>query len=127
MSRLSPRQALAALRRASALPDDLPDDTAQRLAAVEGQVGEALREFRRIGPQVAALEARLETLEERLEPAPTGDAAEHAEARSLVEEVRTEHARVRARISAATVFEERLRVLEERLRIDSATGRPLSD
>ena len=39
---------------------------------------------------------------------------EQAEARSLVEAVRAEHARVRARISAATVFEERLRVLEER-------------
>jgi hypothetical protein len=31
-----------------------------------------------------------------------------------VEAVRAEHARVRARITAATVFEERLRVLEQR-------------
>lgn len=84
------------------------------------------RELVRLSPQVAALEERVEELRRRLDDPPfeaTDD--EHAEARRLVDEVRAEHARVRARITAATVFEERLRVLEARAGIESETGRPL--
>jgi predicted RNase H-like nuclease (RuvC/YqgF family) len=73
------------------------------------------RELVRISPQLAALEQRLEELRVRLDRQPlTAEPGEVAEARSVLDEVRAEHARVRARISAATVFEERLRVLEER-------------
>jgi uncharacterized protein involved in exopolysaccharide biosynthesis len=91
----------------------------QRIADLERELG-------RLSPQVAALEERLEGLRQRLD-LPDLDATtdERAEARSLVEEIRREHAQVRARISAATVFEERLRVLEARARIDSQSGRPL--
>lgn len=80
----------------------------------QGRVGDLERELMRLSPQVAALETRVEELARRLDPAPeAGSPEDFAEARSLVEEVRAEHARVRARISAASVFEERLRVLEE--------------
>ena len=90
------------------------------------RIAELERELKRVSPQLAALEERLEDLRQRLE-VPDLDASQgdRAEARSLIEEVRREHAQVRARISAATVFEERLRVLEAHARIDSSTGRPL--
>lgn len=93
----------------------------RRIADLEREVG-------RLSPQVAALEERLEDLRQRLELSlvdePQASPEEEAEARSLVEDVRREHAQVRARISAATVFEERLRVLESHAGLDHATGRP---
>lgn len=92
----------------------------ERLADLE-------RELVRLSPQVAALEERLETLARTLEPGPSATPEQTVEARGLLDAVRREHAQVRARISAATVFEERLRVLEERLAIDSVTGRPVDD
>ena len=104
----------------------------RRLRAREGRaerqherIAELERELKRVSPQLAALEERLEDLRQRLDvPDLAASDGDRAEARSLVEEVRREHAQVRARISAATVFEERLRVLEDRAGIDSATGRP---
>ena len=92
----------------------------------ERRIADLERELVRLSPQVAALEERVERISRQLsgEPAPVDD-ADLAEARSLVDEVRAEHARVRARITAATVFEERLRVLEERLGVESETGRDL--
>jgi uncharacterized protein involved in exopolysaccharide biosynthesis len=45
----------------------------------------------------------------------TGDQSEQAEARSLVEEVRSEHARVRARLSAVASYEHRIAQLEQTL------------
>ena len=88
------------------------------------RIGDLERELMRLSPQVAALEARLEEMRLRLDGdvGSTG-AEETSEARGLLDAVRAEHARVRARISATTVFEERLRVLEEQAGIDSATGR----
>lgn len=103
-------------------------DALREVQAQRERIADLERELMRISPQLAALEQRVEDLRARLEdPAYVADEADTAEARSLVEEVRAEHARVRARISAATVFEERLRVLETHLGIDSATGRPLAD
>ena len=122
MSRPGPKDVVGALRRAHRLPDDLParvDDLDRRLA-------DALRELGRIGPQVAALEERVESLRQRVEePDPTGTPDDLAAARNVLDEVRAEHARVRARISAAVVFEERLRVLEAKAGIESLTGRDL--
>lgn len=118
MSRPGPKDVVRALRRAHRLPDDL----GPRTADLERRLADAVRELGRIGPQLAALEARVEELAARIEPAPSGDPADVAAARNVLDEVRAEHARVRARISAATVFEERLRVLEEKAGVDSATG-----
>lgn len=118
MSRPGPKDVVRALRRAHRLPDDV----GPRVADLERRLGDAVRELARIAPQVAALEERLADLTARLaEPARAEDGDAEA-ARSVLDEVRAEHARVRARISAATVFEERLRVLEDRLGVDSATG-----
>ena len=77
-----------------------------------------VREMKRIAPQLAALEARVEDLRERLEAAPRVDEpAELVESRSLIEEIRREHAQIRVRLSAATTYEERLRRIEERLEL----------
>ncbi|MDQ6688488.1 MAG: hypothetical protein M3Z50_12915 [Actinomycetota bacterium] len=90
------------------------------------RIAELEREIGRLSPQVAALEERLADLAQRLSDRVAGASsptpAELAEANDLVADVRREHARVRARITAATVFEERLRVLENHLGIDSRTG-----
>jgi uncharacterized protein involved in exopolysaccharide biosynthesis len=111
------------MAKLSSLVEALREVRAQR-----ERIADLERELVRVSPQLAALEQRVEGLRARLDdPVHPADEGETAEARSLVEEVRAEHARVRARISAATVFEERLRVLEERLGIDSATGRPRVD
>ena len=40
---------------------------------------------------------------------------ELTEARSLIEEIRAEHARIRVRLSAVSSYEERLRRIEEQL------------
>ncbi|KRB80306.1 hypothetical protein ASE01_02125 [Nocardioides sp. Root190] len=114
------RDLVRALRRAHRLPDEL----GPRVEDLEKRLGDAVREIGRIGPQVAALEERLEALRRRVEePAPTGSPEDVAAARTVLEEVRAEHARVRARISAAVVFEERLRVLEAKAGVDPVTGR----
>lgn len=110
------RTALRGTRTAATLPDDLVQRL-ERLERLEVRLADAERELRRVSPQLAALEQRLEDLRERLDsPTYAASPEEQAEARSLVEDVRREHAQVRARISAATVFEERLRVVEEKVR-----------
>ena len=122
MSRPSPRDVVRALRRAHRLPDDV----GEQMADLNQRLGDAVREISRIGPQLAALEERVELLRQRIEePNPSGTPEQVDAARTVLDEVRAEHARIRARISAATVFEERLRVLEDRAGVDSATGREI--
>jgi predicted nucleic acid-binding Zn-ribbon protein len=87
-----------------------------RLDRQHQRIAELERELIRVSPQLAALEERVEALRQRVEsPGYTSSPEDDAQARSLVEEIKREHAQVRARISAAAVFEERLRVVEERL------------
>lgn len=85
----------------------------ERLDRQAGRIAELERELARVSPQVAAIEARIEDLRGTVERAslPPGDEATVA---SALERIEREHAQVRARISAATRFEERLRVLEDR-------------
>jgi len=98
----------------------------ERAERQHDRLAELEREMKRLSPQVAALEERIEDLRQKLDtPGLDASDGDRAEARSLVEEIRREHAQVRARISAATVFEERLRVLEAAGRIESETGQPL--
>lgn len=101
--------------RSGAGPD--PEHLLERIERQHRRIAELERDLGRIGPQVAALEARVEDLH-RAAPGPdprTVDADDLAAARSLVEEVRREHERIRARISAASRFEERLGTVEETL------------
>ncbi|MFP5372284.1 MAG: hypothetical protein ACLGI3_16270 [Actinomycetes bacterium] len=100
--------------------DRLRTDVDRQFGELERRIGELQRqadwsanELARLAPQVAALETRVE---QKARPTVlTGDLADLPEARSLVELVREEHARVRARLSLVSAYEERLRRLEERL------------
>lgn len=74
-----------------------------------------VREINRVSPQLSALESKVEDLRQALTTPSVGSPEELVEARSLVEEIRTEHARIRVRLSAVTTYEERLRRIEEKL------------
>lgn len=107
------RERLAGAQAATTPPVE-SEEVQERLDRQSRRIGALERDMNRMGPQVAAIEVRLEDLRERLDR-PEAGPAEYEEALSLVEEVRREHERIRARISAAARFEERLRQLEEQM------------
>lgn len=92
-----------------------PDHLLDRIERQHRRIAELERDLGRIGPQVAALEARVEDLHLGEVGPRSVDPDDLAAAGSLVEEVRREHERIRARISAASRFEERLGAVEETL------------
>lgn len=107
---------IRAVRHALGKAHRLPDDLGGWVADLDRRLGDVERELGRLSPQLAALEARLEDLVQRIDGRVLqATPAEQEEARSLLAEVKAEHARVRARITAATAFEERLRVVEDKL------------
>ncbi|GAA3024642.1 hypothetical protein [Actinokineospora globicatena] len=69
-------------------------------------------EHRRIAPQVAAVESRLATVEHPIPGVRTSDDPTVNAMAALVGEIREEHARVRARLSLISRYEERLSRLE---------------
>ncbi|MFJ2758247.1 hypothetical protein ACIO3S_21795 [Nocardioides sp. NPDC087217] len=80
------------------------------------RIGDLERELARVSPQVAALEARLETLRDTVERGNLAAGAPsdgHVDASSIWAEIQRQQEQVRARITAATRFEERLRRLED--------------
>lgn len=98
----------------------------QRLKALEGRVKDLnratsldLREGERRDSHVGALEVRLADLEQTLADTASGvtatplDDEQLAAGRTLLDEVRTEHARIRARMQVVSAYEERLRRVEE--------------
>ena len=87
------------------------EEVTARLNRQHARIATLEREVARISPQVAASEIRIEDLRERLDR-PEFEDTDRAEAASLVEEIRREHQRIRARISSATRYEERLRQVE---------------
>lgn len=100
-------------------------ETQERLDRQLARIEETERELARVAPQLAALEARLEKLRERVEravlpsPRANGDGAVPADdVRTLQEELARQQEQVRARISAAVRFEERLRRLEDALELN---------
>jgi hypothetical protein len=89
-------------------------EKAMRLTVKDAELH--VREVNRIGPQLAALEGKVEDLRQALEATPHVDSDDDVrEARTLVEGIRREHKQVRLRLSAVTTYEERLRRIEERL------------
>ena len=103
----------AEVRRLRADTDRRLAELDRRLGAVERQADWSANELARLAPQVAALETRME---QKARPTVlAGGLEDLPEARALVELVREEHARVRARLSMVSAYEERLRRIEERL------------
>lgn len=94
-----------------------------RASRVEGTADRAVqdaethvRELNRVAPQLAALEAKVEDLRQRLERAPRVDGDGDLDAaRTLVDAIQREHEQIRVRLSAVTTYEERLRRIEEHL------------
>lgn len=132
------RRSLGRLRRRVADPDNLRGKVDKQRSQLEQQgrqiaelkatvaaLGKRMRpvelasshrelEHGRAAIQVGICEERLGRIEERLRGELfVGDAAEHAEARSLVEAVRREHEQVRIRMQVIGQYEERLRRLED--------------
>jgi len=89
------------------------DRLASRLKETEKLAELHRRELMRIAPQLSALEAKTERMRQLLEEPPAADATEVREARGLVASIQDEHRRMRARMTALTEYEERLRRLEE--------------
>lgn len=96
----------------------------EELAEVRREFGTARRNLRRdldevrhqvdrIGRQLAALEERTAGLERPSAELNGGELP--AEARDLLDEVRAEHAKVRARVTAAAIYEERIGRLEQQV------------
>jgi chromosome segregation ATPase len=84
-----------------------------RLSAVDARSDWSANELARLAPQAAAFEARLE---QAARPVVTAAQEDLPEARLLVETIREEHARVRARLALVSAYEERLRRLEQQAR-----------
>jgi uncharacterized protein involved in exopolysaccharide biosynthesis len=96
-----------------------PDEVTVRLNRQHERIAELERELARVSPQVAALEERLAAFTSTSAPEPADLAvvldSAAPDAAELLAAIRAEHARVRARISAAAKYEERLRQLEEKV------------
>lgn len=82
-----------------------------RLGEVTGRIDELGDQLRRISAQVVALEHRVGALERPAVDLAADDADRRA-ARSLVDEVRREHDRAQAGLSAIAFYEERIARLE---------------
>lgn len=89
------------------------DDHRRRLDEVERLQGWTANELERVIPQVASLEARLASVDDLLAGTPAADKAELVQARSLIEEIRREHAQIRVRLTGVAQYEERLGRLED--------------
>ncbi|MGX7823593.1 hypothetical protein ACTG9Q_00720 [Actinokineospora sp. 24-640] len=91
------------------------DDHRRRLDEVERLQGWTANELERVIPQVASLEARLAAVDDLLAGTPVADGAELGQARSLIEEIRREHAQIRVRLTGVAQYEERLGRLEDQV------------
>lgn len=89
------------------------DEATRRLDEVCAKADWSANELERIIPHVAAQESQLESLRQKLSVTVTGEEGELDEARSLIDEVRREHAQIRTRLTGLARYEERLARLEQ--------------
>ena len=94
--------------------DERVDDHGRRLEHTQRLQEWSANELERVIPQVASFETRLAAIEELLSAVPAGDSEQVAQARSLIDEIRREHAQIRVRLTGVAQYEERLGRLEER-------------
>lgn len=90
------------------------DELAARTEHLAGEQRWTAGEVERLIPHVASQESQLESLREKLSTVPPITADGDAEqARTLIDEIRREHAQIRVRLTAIARYEERLRALED--------------
>jgi predicted nucleic acid-binding Zn-ribbon protein len=85
---------------------------ARRIDALEKEMAVVRVDLDRLASGIRSIEERLDARDRAVEPITAG-AEELVEARSLLEAVRSEHARVRARLHVVSRYEERIRRIEE--------------
>ncbi len=102
------------------------DEFGQRLDKIGHDNFWTAEEMRRVAPQVAALDSRLEDLHQSAQPL-AGSPEEVAEARNILDEVRREHAQVKARLTAVAWYEDRLRRIEDQLASRAEPDRSAGD
>jgi uncharacterized coiled-coil protein SlyX len=85
----------------------------RRLDSLDASVAVIRVELEHVAHQLRALEQRLDESEQGASPAATGTAVETSEAQNVLDEVRREHARIRARFQVVSRYEERIRRLEK--------------
>lgn len=86
----------------------------RRLAAQESTLAVVRVDLEVISHQLRSLEHRLEAVAADVRDGPvTGSPSDVAEARNVLDQVRSEHERIRVRLQMLTVFEERFRRIEE--------------
>jgi DNA repair exonuclease SbcCD ATPase subunit len=84
----------------------------ERLGELAGRVDELDDQLRRISAQLVAVEHRVGDLE-RPSVDLGADEADRREARSLIDEVRTQHGRAQANLAGVAFYEERIARLEQ--------------
>jgi chromosome segregation ATPase len=90
------------------------DDLTRRFDELDRLQRWTANELERIVPQVASQESQLESLREKISATPAADQPQIDQARSLIDEIRREHAQIRVRLTAVAQYEDRLRKLEDR-------------
>jgi chromosome segregation ATPase len=101
--------------------------TKERVEDIKLTAYRAHSSYEILSAQVGAIEERLEDLAEKLGAGHfEADDAGRSAARSLVEEIREEHRRIRVRFGAVTQYEERLRRLESALAEEIAMAAELA-
>ncbi|WP_020501280.1 hypothetical protein [Sciscionella marina] len=97
----------------------LLDELRGRLDEAHGRIDElwakadwSANELERIIPHIAAQESQLDALHQKLTATAKPKDGEIEQARSLIEEVRREHAQIRTRLTGLSRYEERLSRLE---------------
>jgi chromosome segregation ATPase len=101
--------------------------TKERIEEIKITAFQAHTAYEIVKAQVGAMEVRLQDLADGLDTARLGtDGEGSAEARTLVEEIREEHRRIRVRFGTMTQYEERIRRLESALAEEMAAAAELA-
>ena len=89
----------------------------EKVEAAEQVASQALTSYAVLEHQIASMETRVDRLVSQAnESTSTSTESERAEGRTLVDEIREEHSRIRARFGIMVRYEERIRRLEAALK-----------
>lgn len=113
--RIPPERLAGHARRLAALEEQHQrmEEVQRRLDEIGGELGWTRNELDRIIPHIASQESALQALREQLATVPAADSVQAQQARTLIDEIRREHAQIRVRLSGIARYEVRLRRLED--------------